>query len=511
MPSLNDVAAAHTGLGPADLHWLHQLVADWQLLADLSFADLLLWLPDRDGSRWHVGAQMRPTTGSTVYADDLVGTSVPRGAREQIDAAFDEVRICRESDPDWHGEIPVREETIPVVREGRVLAVVSRHTNLASTRTPSRLEMTYLQTAGELARMVAEGRFPLPGGVGGLDALPRAGDGLIRVDAEGVVTYASPNALSAYRRLGLAADLEGVRLGQVTAELAPRRGPVDEALHVVASGRASRVTEVEANGATLQLRAIPLRPGGRRIGAVVLVHDVTELRQRDRELVTKDATIREIHHRVKNNLQTVAALLRLQARRIGVPAGRAALEEAVRRVGSIALVHDTLSHSLDEVVDFDDIAERIVAMAGEMSGPEGRVRPVRTGRFGELPAEVATPLAMVLSELVQNALVHGLRGRGGRIEVAARREQAGRAGDAGQVLSLTVTDDGVGLPEGFDVQNDANLGLQIVRTLVVGELGGQLRFERVRPSGTAAVTVVPLPTSDMVVPRPPEAAGAPAE
>ena len=80
----------------------------------------------------------------------------------------------------------------------------------------------------------------------------------------------------------------------------------------------------------------------------MLLRDVTDLRSRDRELVTKDATIREIHHRVKNNLQTVAALLRLQARRMTVPEARAALEEAVRRVGSIALVHETLSQSLDE-------------------------------------------------------------------------------------------------------------------------------------------------------------------
>ena len=73
--------------------------------------------------------------------------------------------------------------------------------------------------------------------------------------------------------------------------------------------------------------------GGDRIGALVLLRDVTELRRRERELMTKDATIREIHHRVKNNLQTVAALLRLQARRLRIPEGRAALEEAVRRVG----------------------------------------------------------------------------------------------------------------------------------------------------------------------------------
>ena len=508
MPSLNDVARRHTDLTNGDLERLHLLLSDWHLLADLSFSDLVLWLPTWNGSGYVAGAQVRPTTGPTVFADDLVGSFLPRGRRPLLDEALEQGEAATS-----RGEhVLVPAAAIPVRGENdQVAAVIARHVDPGFARSSSRLETAYLSAADQLTRMVAQGSFPVPGGLDELDASPRVGDGLLLLGPDGVVEYASPNAQSAYRRLGLASDLAGVRLDVVTRQLLQRRTGPDEELGAVAGGRTARVMELEDQGTAVLVRSIPLLDGGRRTGALILVRDVTELRRRERELLSKDATIREIHHRVKNNLQTVAALLRLQARRIGVPAGRAALEEAVRRVGSIALVHDTLSHSLDEVVDFDDIAERIVAMAGEMSGPEGRVRPVRTGRFGELPAEVATPLAMVLSELVQNALVHGLRGRGGRIEVAARREQAGRAGDAGQVLSLTVTDDGVGLPEGFDVQNDANLGLQIVRTLVVGELGGQLRFERVRPSGTAAVAVVPLPTSDTAVPRPPEAAGAPAE
>ena len=160
-----------------------------------------------------------------------------------------------------------------------------------------------------------------------------------------MVAYASPNALSAYRRLGLAADLVGARLAHTTARLAAGRGPVDEDLAVVAGGREPGDAEVEARGAVVLLRVDPAHragPAGR--GALVLLRDVTEVRRRERELVTKDATIREIHHRVKNNLQTVAALLRLQARRAVEPEARIALEEAVRRVGSIAIVHETLSH-----------------------------------------------------------------------------------------------------------------------------------------------------------------------
>jgi two-component sensor histidine kinase len=225
------------------------------------------------------------------------------------------------------------------------------------------------------------------------------------------------------------------------------------------------------------------------VGAVVLVRDVTDLRRRDRELVTKDATIREIHHRVKNNLQTVAALLRLQARRIGSEEARGALEEAVRRVGSIAIVHETLSQEVLDEVDFDEIADRLGAMVTEVgAGPDGHGdRPVvrREGTFGLLPNETATALAMVLTELLQNAVEHGYpRDCGGTITVGPER-LAGR-------LRVTVDDDGVGLPDDFDLDESVNLGLSIVRTLVESELGGLLELRAAPGRGARAVVDVPL-------------------
>ena len=361
----------------------------------------------------------------------MVGHLVPRGRRPMLDSALDEGRIVREGDPEWREEVPVRVESIPVRREGRVLGVIARNTNLLTVRTPSRLELTYLQSASDLAQMIAAGTFPFPGQQVDMDASPRAGDGLIRLDADGVVQYASPNALSAYHRLGLAADLVGHHLGQATAELAPARGPVDEALVKLASGWAPREFEVEGEEGVIQLRAIPLKPKGTHIGSLVLLRDVTELRRRERELITKDATIREIHHRVKNNLQTVAALLRLQSRRMDSEQGRDALNEAVRRVGSIAIVHETLSQNLDERVEFDEIADRVLAMVAEIS--PGKVTTRRTGRFGILDAEVATPLSMVLTEVLQNALEHAFdqaRARHGRGRRGARR-QPYRAAAAG--------------------------------------------------------------------------------
>ncbi len=450
-------------------------------------------MPDREKG-WLALAQMRPTTGPTSFQDDVVGTSAAVEDQRLLDVAREERRIWRESDPDWTSGVPVRTEAIPVTRNGRVIAVIERCTNLNSARTPSRLELTYLQGADDLARMVAEGTFPFIGADAMLVRSPRVGDGLLRLGRSGKVTYASPNALSAYRRLGLAADLIGAELGAVTAGLCATDEPLDESLMVVATGRAPREAEVDGNGSVVHLRSIPLIVGGSRTGSLVLLRDVTELRRRERELMTKDATIREIHHRVKNNLQTVAALLRLQARRAHAQEARDALEEAVRRVGSIAVVHETLSHAPEEIVDFDDIAYRVAMMAGEVSATETQVVPKIIGSFGMLPSSVATPLAMVLTELMQNALQHGFSHPEEKLGTPTTACSRSSWCSEPERLVVTVADSGVGLPDGFDVNSTTSLGLQIVRTLVVGELGGRLRIAPRVGGGTEAVVDLPVGT-----------------
>jgi len=467
------------------VEWLALLVADWQIVADLSFADLVLWLPATDGSGYWAGAQMRPTTGPTAIIDDIVGSFLHAGRRPLLDAALAEGRIAREGDPEWRDDVPVRVEAIPVRRGDRLVAVVARNTNLQGVRTPSRLELSYLQTASELSQMIAHGTFPFPGQRSNHADTPRVGDGFIRVDEAGDVGYASPNALSVYRKLGLAGDLSGKSLAGVTRELVPpAMRPDEETVSAVLGGRMPRDVELGNSQATLILRSIPLRPLGEHTGGLVLLRDVTELRRRDRELVTKDATIREIHHRVKNNLQTVAALLRLQARRIGVPEGRVALEEAVRRVGAIAVVHETLSQGFDESVDFDEVADRLTRLVTDVGAHGAPIRTRRSGSFGAISSDAATPLAMVFTELIQNAVEHAFDAeRGGSITVDCARE--------GERLRMRVTDDGVGLPPGFRLEDAASLGLSIVSTLM-GELNGSISLGA-RAEGTGTCVSLDIP------------------
>lgn len=488
MLPLPELARTHTDLTEDDVAWLALLQADWQIVADLSFADLVMWLPDRTGSGFWAAGQMRPTTGPTALIDDVLGTFVEAGARPMLDAALAQGRVVREGDPEWRDNVPVRVEAIPVRRADRVIAVVARNTNLQGVRTPSRLELSYLQTASDLTQMIAHGDFPYAVQRSDHADSPRVGDGFVRLDQAGRVVYASPNALSLYRRLGLVGDLADQDLAELTRALIPPRWrPDEETISAVLGARRPADGELGNGEATVIVRAIPLRPNGQRTGGLLLLRDVTDLRTRDRELVTKDATIREIHHRVKNNLQTVAALLRLQARRIESVRGRAALEEAVRRVGAIAVVHETLSQSFEEQVAFDAVADQLLGLVSEVGAHGGAVELRRQGSFGTVSSAVATPLAMVLTEVLQNAMEHGFAGdRSGSVTVVVA---PGPAGTGTGQLAVSVVDDGAGLPAGFDIDASASLGLSIVKTLI-GELGGRLSISPRAEGGTEVAFVV---------------------
>ncbi|MGZ5371859.1 sensor histidine kinase [Aeromicrobium sp.] len=481
MPSLDDIARHQTSLDRADVAWLHLLVADWQIIADLSFADLVLWVPDAESKGFWAAAQIRPTTGPTSLIDDVVGTFVPAGKSDVLERAMESGEVLDAVSDEWQDGVHVSTETVTVRREGRTIGVIARRTNLAGVRTPSNLESAYRETADELLAMIIAGEFPMPGARSELADSLRVGDGFVRTDRLGLVTYASPNALSAYRRIGLSGDLVGTDLAKTTQALVDSR-PTDSAPLNFLGGRLIEEAELVKGSASLLVRVIPLRSGGASAGTLILLRDVTELRLRERELVSKEATIREIHHRVKNNLQTVAALLRLQGRRMDNPEARIALEDAVRRVGSIALVHETLSQSFDQTVQFDEIADQLLrtvldVSATEASGAARAIKAERIGTFGSLPGDVATPLAMVLTELIQNAAQHAFTAAGnsgGHIALSVNRIR--------DRIRMRVSDNGVGLDVDFDPTR--SLGLSIVTTLVETELGGTLTFERGASGGT---------------------------
>ncbi|HLG91353.1 MAG TPA: histidine kinase N-terminal domain-containing protein [Acidimicrobiales bacterium] len=452
--------------GPAGaVEHLQRLMAWWGMLADLCFSDLLLLVPlgGPDPGQFFVLGQIRPTTSQTLHRDDLV---------ERVLGAEDRplVARCWRTGQVQHGELALpgrgeraRAQCIPVRFGNEVVAVLSREHYFGVGRRPGELERVYMELFDAFVTMITDGTFPYAGDEGTLAEAPRVGDGVVVLDRERRITYASPNAVNALHRLGGPADLDGMRLDAL--------GIDESAVRRAWRSGIPAVEEVENElDVCVLVRCMPLIREGRVRGAMVLLRDVTDLRRRDRLILSKDATIREIHHRVKNNLQTVSSLLRLQARRVASADGREALREAELRVQSMALVHEVLSREVGDQVAFDEVVQALVRMAeAAVVGP----RPVSievSGDAGQLPADMVTPLAVVLTELLQNAVRHAFSDwpadRPGRIEVVVRPEP--------DALSVEVRDDGKGFPAGFTIEGQPSLGLSIVRDVVATQLKGEL-------------------------------------
>jgi two-component sensor histidine kinase len=479
MATLADLARERTDLVDADVDFLQSYVSEWSLLADLGFSDLTMWLPTWNEGGFIAGAQVRPTTGPTRQPQDVVGQFLAKGRNLLLDQSLVSMKSILKRQ-DLRPLIPQDSEVFPILREGRVIAIVERTSNI-ERRAEGTLERHYLEVFDLLMQMSIKLLFPQGAGVGKTSLPPRVGDGFLRIDLDGNVVFASPNAVSACHRLGLAFGIDGQHLANTLMRLTRSPGPADESLMLVAGGRAAGETEVSNGSAYTSLRSIPLVSDGKHCGAVVLLRDISELRRRENALLTKDATIREIHHRVKNNLQTVAALLRLQARGSDSEEVRSALEEAQRRVGAIATVHETLAHEPGTVINFDEVAQRLILMVRDMTRGMRQGSINLTGEFGMLKSEHATALAMALTELVSNGIEHGigLRETDGALTVNAKR---------GETLVVTVEDDGPGL-KGDLVEG---LGLQIVRTIVTQDLHGSLDISARENEGVIARIEIPI-------------------
>jgi two-component sensor histidine kinase len=477
MPTLIELAHEHTELEHGAVEHLAALVSEWGMLADFCFADMLLYIPvDKD--RWLISAQVRAATGQTLYHSDYVNTWASDTERILLDQ-------CVKTNGAVQGEIfvqiingPANMLAIPVRYEGRIIAVLSREWVVDNARRPGQLETTYADIFSKFAEMVAQGLFPFEGRVADASVAPRVGDGVIVLDAATRVRYASPNAVSALHRVGVSANA----IGQTLAEL----GVAETAARNAYERKEPVIEEIEqTTEVTLLTRSIPLlRQANDDVevtGGVLLLRDVSELRRRDRLLLTKDATIREIHHRVKNNLQTISSLLRLQGRRLTSPEAKEAVAESVRRIRTIALVHETLSREPGEDISFIEIVRPLMRLVEE--GLQSADRPVTfqaKGDGGRLPATIATPLSVVILELLQNAVDHGFPegSAGGAVVVVLSHDE--------DELHIQVVNNGIALSPDFDFAKATGLGLSIGRTLVTTELAGTIEMRQANQADGAS-------------------------
>jgi two-component system, sensor histidine kinase PdtaS len=448
---------------------LENVAGNLQLIADLWYGDASLAVVSQAGEL-AILADARPSTAADPIPESRAGLVLGRGDEPEAYAALARREAVIGARRTVRGGGSQTTEAYPIgaaVSTGVVLRAFGEQVE----NTTSRMENAFIESARELLATLRDG--PLLDRRSGKPfwARRRAGDGLLRVSRRGIVTYASPNAVSIMRNAGVEQRVTGMHASELPGGgrgIAPLLG---------ASG--ALAAELDVAGHILSYRSMAVSDS-----VLVLVEDLTEARRRERELTVKEATIREVHHRVKNNLQTIASLLRMQARRSDSDEVRRALAEATARTASMAAVHDLLAHSDHERVDFIAVARRVVELVRSGAvGDEAGVTVRVSGSTGEIGASTATSLALALTELVHNALEHAFEpGATGTVTVDARRD--------GATLTLAVRDDGRGLAPGTDLMSSRGLGFSIVRTLVEEDLRGTLATSN--EGGTGITISVPL-------------------
>lgn len=471
------------GLTAADLALLQQIERGAPLTADISRADILICCRFSD-ELGLVAFHATPCSTPSLYRADQTGRTFTEAEQPLTFRAFTSGSGGRRQREVLRYGAPVYQDVFPIHNsEGRVIAAMVVETNMIAHERQKRRNHHFRRAVIWLQEMSVRGDLEALGDLGRFDQY----DGIYLVNRQRTILYMSGIASNLFRSTGVLIDAVGEQvtiLEEIDSQL------VEAAF---ADRRPQEVRTEAPDGRVWVRKVVPLQApasgwlnhwliqpwyGASRssksdeVDAVlVIVHNATEAVQKQRELNVKSAIIQEVHHRVKNNLQSIAAILRMQARRSQSNEARQSLLDAVNRVLSMAVIHEFMSQNEHHPINLREVCQQIANQVVDVSGtPEKEIRITVYGPNIRLPASQATPAALVVNELVLNAVEHGVGQRSrGQIDIFLD--------DLGDAVELTIADDGDGLPPGFNAAHPASLGLQIVRTLVTDDLKGKLQIE----------------------------------
>ncbi len=462
-------------LSQEERSFLEAVTAGLQITTDVSRSDIMLYC--RYGSHMVIFAQAMPHSIMPLFSETRVGRYVSPEREPAIWEAITSGRYSTHQLELIPGVAPIFQEIIPI-KMGRkrlpVAAVV--YTNLIEHERHHHRSKVFQKAVQCLQKMCWEGKLSTCS-----DLSPfTEWDGVLYVNSQMTITYASGVAMNLYRRLGHLGKLTWINLKSLNTHDA----------QVVSAAWAEKqcLEEEHKEGNRIWVRkVIPMIcPGMQSLperifagpqqerfdGALILVHDATEALLKEQEIRTKNAMIQEIHHRVKNNLQTVASLLRIQQRRVQSQEARTALQEAINRILSVSAIHEYLSHSSGRSINLRDVISRVVEQTRGLLSDGSGMQIHFHGADVYFPAQQSTACALVANELLQNAIEHGYS------EVSAAGEIMVELQDLGNSVEIKVRDNGSGFPPDFDLEKTNSLGLQIVQALVKNELKGEFFLKR---------------------------------
>jgi two-component sensor histidine kinase/PAS domain-containing protein len=486
---LDEAVPACDDLTDEDRALLQRIGAGLPLFADISRADVLMFCAE-GGRQAVVAFQAKPHSVPPIRTTRLVGEIWNLEQHPAIARALRQGRTVSRAQVTTPEGASLVQDIFPIRNQaGQVIGALLIEKTLIEHERHQRRSEIFRLVVDCLRDMLIAGSLPDASRLTPFDEH----DGILFVDNQHRILYASGIATNLYRKLGYVKSLVGLRVedletrdaalvNRALAQSCCLEEEVEEGPRIWIK-KAISLTGRRPIGIGLRYRVRPPASQAFPVGVLLTIHDATEARRKEQELKLKSAMLQEIQHRVRNSLQTLIALLRLEARRAGTDETRKVLNESISRILSVAAVHDSLVQLESGVVSLRALSECILNQtAHSLVGENQHIQLQLSGSDINLPAEQATPCALVINELVLNALEHGYGpGRSGSISVTLY--------DDDNLVAIEIHDDGEALPEGFDVASSGQLGLRIVRTLVEDGLGG--KFELRNNHGVSAIVQFP--------------------
>ena len=454
-----------TNLSAMKANFLQKINAALPLVADLVHAHVAMYTFSKKENYFTVISEFEPHTTYNPIKHSLIGKEIPKVQEPLIEKSI-KFKSKYEGQRELDFGKFYQMYTIPIVVDYEVIAVICFEINYedAQTRGFTRLLKTAFiilenapkKTDNKMYRSIS------------------SRDGIIITDKNERIIFANMVASRIYHVLGVS-NLLGCHLFDRQLTLHIKKETI--------LPRCPYEKEIEVGNLVLIRRDIPINEAGNLLTRIVILSDVTEIRKKDKELKIKSAVIQEIHHRVKNNLQTIASILRLQARRSNSMEVKEALKESVNRILSISVVHEFLSQQGDENIDVMEVTKNILQLIQQnMLDSHFKLETEFIGETIILPSKQASNLALIINELILNSIEHGFLGRNyGKIGL--------KISQSDEAYIIELYDNGNGLPENFSDLPTKSLGLQIVRTLIEGDMNGS--FDLYNDNGVHAKIAIP--------------------
>jgi two-component sensor histidine kinase len=457
MASILELCKSHTILNEEEAQTIKEMADQLQLIADVSESDVFIDCPLADKSSALVVAEAHPSSAPSLYKSSVVG----QYAYAQNEPA---VMFCLLSGQSVIGsrgisqeQIAIQQNVVPIrAKSGNVIGVLIMEKDISEKIEQEKNVTRLIETTEHLSETL----LSVAMSQGSMQSLMH--EGIVLFDDQERVTYTNPRALEILKEIGHNDVINGCPIAQLFY------GRL-EGKHVIGNTGVIHL-ELQIGNVSFDLKAMSIYREQREVGGIILIRDISDIKEKEKQLMIKSAVIKEIHHRVKNNLQTVASLLRLQMRRTKLEEVERVYRDSINRINSIAIIHEMLSFEGLETIHFNDVVDRITKnIISSSSKPDQNINSQISGDELILQSDVATTLALVVNELVQNCVLHAFaERRSGNIEVSLQFN--------GTIICIRVTDNGIGIDAANLSDRKAHLGLKITETLVEENLSGVIHI-----------------------------------